>query len=101
MAAAMRCHDWSRSPLGCPTTWEPELRALVGVMLASTQPMFMAWGPERVWLYNDAFVPILGHKHPDALGQRALVEVWREARGVLELLFDRVFAGEAVHMEDF
>jgi len=71
------------------------------VMLASTQPMFMAWGPERVWLYNDAFVPILGHKHPDALGQRALVEVWREARGVLELLFDRVFAGEAVHMEDF
>ena len=71
------------------------------MMLASTQPMFMAWGPERVWLYNDAFVPILGHKHPDALGQRALVEVWREARGVLELLFDRVFAGEAVHMEDF
>ena len=70
-------------------------------MLASTQPMFMAWGPDRIWLYNDAFVPILGHKHPDALGQRAIEEVWREARAVLEPLFDRVFAGEAVHMEDF
>ena len=70
-------------------------------MLASTQPMFMAWGPDRIWLYNDAFVPILGRKHPEALGQRAIEEVWREARDVLEPLFDRVFAGEAVHMEDF
>jgi PAS domain S-box-containing protein len=71
------------------------------VTLASTQPMFIAWGSDRVWLYNDAFVPILGHKHPEALGQRAIEEVWREARAVLEPLFDRVFAGEAVHMDDF
>jgi PAS domain-containing protein len=63
--------------------------------------MFIAWGADRVWLYNDAFVPILGHKHPEALGLRAIEEVWREARSVLEPLFDRVFAGEAVHMEDF
>jgi PAS domain S-box-containing protein len=101
MAAAIRSHDWARTSLGHPTTWEPALKALVGVMLASTQPMFIAWGADRVWLYNDAFVPILGHKHPEALGLRAIEEVWREARSVLEPLFDRVFAGEAVHMEDF
>jgi PAS domain S-box-containing protein len=62
--------------------------------------MFMAWGPARIWLYNDAFVPILGGKHPQALGRPAL-EVWDEAREQLAPLFDRVFAGEAVHMQDF
>jgi PAS domain S-box-containing protein len=70
-------------------------------MLASTQPMFMAWGPSMTWLYNDAFVPILGRKHPEALARPALDEVWREAKDVLQPLFDRVLAGQAVHMEDF
>ena len=70
-------------------------------MLASEQPMFMAWGPDQTWLYNDAFVPILGDKHPAALGRAALAEVWSEAREVLAPLFERVFAGEPIHMDDF
>ncbi|WKB55465.1 PAS domain-containing protein [Eleftheria terrae] len=100
MAALMAGHDWAATPLGPPSGWPPSLKTLVGVMLASTQPMFMAWGPGQVWLYNDAFVPILGRKHPAALGQPAL-QVWGEAREALQPLFDRVFSGEAVHMEDF
>jgi hypothetical protein len=31
-------------------------------MLVSTQPMFMAWRRDQTWLYNSAFVPILGVK---------------------------------------
>ena len=61
--------------------------------------MFLIWGPERIWLYNDAFIPILGRKHPEALGRHAL-DVWAEARGDLKPLFDSVFGGSAVHMED-
>jgi PAS domain S-box-containing protein len=101
MAARMRRHDWSRSPLGAPATWSPSLKTLVGLMLASPQPMFMAWGQERTWLYNDAFIPILGVKHPAALGRHALDEVWREARETLLPMFDRVYAGEPVHMQEF
>ena len=63
--------------------------------------MFMAWGPERIWLYNDAFIPILGNKHPGALGRPALGEVWLEAADALAPLFAKVFGGEPVHMEDF
>ena len=70
MAMSIMAFDWTRTSLGPPAAWEPALKALIGVMLASTQPMFIAWGRERVWLYNDAFVPILGRKHPEALGQR-------------------------------
>jgi hypothetical protein len=52
--------------------------------------MFLAWGPDRTWFYNDAFTPILGNKHPGALG-RPSMEVWSEAKEVLEPMFDRVF----------
>jgi PAS domain S-box-containing protein len=99
MSAAMRSYDWSSTPLGHPGRWPQSLRTLVGLLLSSGQPMFLAWGPDRTWLYNDAFTPILGQKH-SALGRPAM-EVWVEAKEVLQPLFDRVFEGEAVHMEDF
>jgi PAS domain S-box-containing protein len=100
VGAAMRAFDWSSSSLGPPECWSHSLKTLVSVLLSSSQPMFLAWGPDRTWLYNEAFTPILSRKHPVALGRPAM-EVWAEARGDLEPLFDRVFAGEAVHMEDF
>ena len=99
MAQRLRTHDWAATPLGPPAGWSQPHKALVSLMLDSTQPMFMAWGTAQTWLYNDAFIPILGRKHPDALGQPTL-SVWGEARADLEPLFDRVFAGEPVHMQD-
>jgi PAS domain S-box-containing protein len=99
MGRAMREHDWTRTALGEPALWSQALKTLVELMLASTQPMFMAWGKEQVWLYNDAFVPILGRKHPVALGMPALV-VWAEAKETLTPMFERVFAGEPVHRND-
>jgi PAS domain S-box-containing protein len=100
MSGAMRAYDWSATPLGRPEGWSPALKMMVGIVLSSGQPMFLAWGPGRTWFYNDAFTPLLGNKHPRALG-RPSMEVWAEARDVLEPLFDQVFAGRAVHMEDF
>ena len=101
MGARIRAFDWTASPLGEPSEWPQALKTLVALMLASQQPMFMAWGTRQTWLYNDAFVPILGAKHPSALGRHALEEVWSEAREVLAPLFGRVFAGEPVHMDEF
>lgn len=101
MARRIREYDWTDTDLGLPPAWPMPLKTLVGLMLSSVQPMFMAWGTERTWLYNDAFVPILGNKHPGALGRPALGEVWVEAADALKPLFDKVFGGEPVHMEDF
>ena len=101
MGARMREFDWRRTPLGDPAGWPQPLKTLVGLMLGSQQPMFMAWGAGQTWLYNDAFIPIMGAKHPARLGGNALAEVWNEARDVLEPLFTRVFVGEPVHMQDF
>jgi PAS domain S-box-containing protein len=101
MARRIREYDWTKTALGPPASWSMPLKTLVGLMLSSVQPMFMAWGVDQTWLYNDAFVPILGNKHPAALGRPALGEVWREAADALEPLFAKVFSGEPVHMEDF
>jgi signal transduction histidine kinase len=100
MGARIRSFNWDATSLGPPAKWPQALKTLVNLMLASKQPMFLGWGPERTWLYNDAFTPILGRKHPVALGQPSMV-VWAEARAVLEPMFDRVFAGEPVSIEDF
>lgn len=100
MAARMRAMDWSANPLGSPGAWPDTLNTLVDLMLASQQPMFIAWGKAQTWLYNDAFIPILGQKHPDALGRSAL-DVWAEAREVLEPLFSQVFDGNPIQMDDF
>ena len=100
MSALMADYDWEASPIGAPQSWPQALRTLVDLMLASRQPMFIAWGDQQTWLYNDAFIPVLGMKHPQALGAPAM-EVWAEARDVLEPMFARVFNGESVHMDDF
>ena len=100
MAALIRAYPWDASPLGPVEGWPKSLKTLVGLMLSSTQPMFIIWGPDRVWLHNDAMTPLMGKKHPAALGQHALDTVWSEAREGLAPLFASVFAGAPVQMDD-
>ena len=95
----VRAHDWAATPLGPPERWPHALRTLVGVMLRSRQPMVVAWGPQHTMLYNDSYIPILGQRHPDALG-RSFTDVWHDLSGDIGPLIDRAFAGEAVWHED-
>ena len=67
MGAQIRAFDWAATSLGAPDGWPQPLRSFVALMLASAQPMFLAWGPDRTWFYNDAFTPTLGAKHGRAL----------------------------------
>ncbi len=95
----IRDFDWSRSSLGTPTSWPQSLKTLVNLMLMATQPMFIAWGPEQIYLYNDPYRDVLAGKHPWALG-KPFLEVWSEIRDDISPLADRVFAGDPVHMDD-
>jgi PAS domain S-box-containing protein len=99
MGARMRAHDWSASPLGSPAQWAQPLKTLTGVMLASSQPMIVAWGPSRTMLYNDGYAEILGLKHPGALGQ-PIDQVWSEIWDELEPIMTRCYAGEPIQMDD-
>ncbi|MBL8771198.1 MAG: PAS domain-containing protein [Phenylobacterium sp.] len=87
----MRERDWSASPLGPPDTWPQSLRSVVGLLLGSKFPMFVAWGPELGFLYNDAYAEILGKKHPAALGARfhdIWAEIWPDIWPLIEAAMD-------------
>lgn len=99
MAMLIRSHDWSVGPLGPPETWPQPLRTLLDVMLGSAQPMFVAWGPARTLIYNDAYAEILAAKHPAALGQPFL-EVWHEIQADLVPIVEQAYRGEPVRMDD-
>lgn len=99
MGALMRAHDWSRSPLGDPAAWPQALRTATAMMLNTQQPMFIAWGPELAFIYNDAYAPILGARHPAALGLR-FQEIWAEIWPDLEPLVRSALDGQGVWQED-
>ncbi len=73
----MRKTDWSRTAIGLPGTWPRSLCTVVNLCLASRYPITIFWGPSFVQFYNDAYRPVLGTKHPAALGQRGHL-VWPE-----------------------
>ena len=85
LGAAMRDLDWSQSPLGLSDTWSPSLRTTVGMLLAAQAQIVLFWGPHFVALYNDAYAPTIGDKHPRALGRPA-AENWAELWSDLEPL---------------
>ncbi|AWJ85967.1 hybrid sensor histidine kinase/response regulator (plasmid) [Azospirillum sp. TSH58] len=99
MGERMRSHDWASTALGPPESWPQSLRTIVGVVLSSRQAMFVAWGPELSFLYNDGYTPIFGAKHPEALG-RPFAEVWWDIWPQIKPLVDRTLAGEASWYED-
>lgn len=92
-------HDWARSPLGPPDGWPAALRAICDLMLGSKFPMFLAWGPELVFLYNDAYAEILGSKHPQAFGAR-FHDIWAEIWTDIAPLIDAALRGRASYRED-
>jgi signal transduction histidine kinase len=100
MGARMRAFDWASTPLGPVERWPQSLRSAVSILLPSKAQIILFWGPEFVALYNDAYRPVFGAKHPSALGQPARV-CWSEVWDVLQPLFEGVMrTGEAFWAQD-
>jgi hypothetical protein len=66
LAAAYAGTDWAASPLGPMETWSPTLRRTVDMVFATRFPVTLFWGPELALVYNEAYVPLIGDKHPSA-----------------------------------
>jgi len=83
MGARIRSFDWSSTSIGPLSTWPETLRATVMLSLNSRFAMHIWWGPDLINLYNDAFISVLGNRHPDALGRPAKT-IWAEVWPTLE-----------------
>ena len=94
MRALVEAHDWSATPLGPRGAWSPSLKLASEIILASAFPMALRWGADFVLIYNDAYRPILGDKHPWALGRPAR-EAWAEVWDQIEPAHAAILQGQA------
>jgi len=88
----MRAHDWAATPLGPPEGWPDALKIPLRMMLTSRFEMWLGWGQDLKFFYNDAYLPTLGVKHPQALG-KPVAEVWPEIYGDVADRFHAVLEG--------
>ncbi|HST12039.1 MAG TPA: response regulator [Terriglobales bacterium] len=97
----IRRFDWSKTPLGAIENWNQSLKTSINLMLSSQHPMWIGWGPDATFLYNDAYIQVLGSaKHPWALGKPA-AEVWSEIWDICGPMADKVFEeGEASFVDE-
>ncbi len=96
MGERMRAHPWHETPLGAPDSWPGSLRSAVSICLNANFPTAIYWGQDLRLLYNDAWAPIPGERHPGALG-RPGQEVWSDIWHIVGPQFAQVFeTGEAV-----
>lgn len=92
MGERIRNTDWSKTPLGDVSCWSSSFISALGICLNSNFPIAIYWGEELTLLYNDAWSPIPGNKHPWALGKPAK-EVWPEIWNAIEPQFEKAFKG--------
>ncbi len=89
MGPLVRDFDWARTPLGPLDRWPQSLQTAVSICMFSRFPILIWWGTDFIKIYNDAYCPILGAKHPQALGQRGQ-EVWAEIWHIIGPMLDGV-----------
>ncbi|MCM2476254.1 PAS domain S-box protein [Rhizobium sp. CG5] len=92
--------SWDHSILGPPSEWPACLKSAIDLMLPSHAQIVMFWGEQYVALYNDAYAPSIGLRHPQAFGRPA-EQNWSELWDDLKPLLDRVlYGGETVSAKD-
>jgi PAS domain S-box-containing protein len=100
MAARIRDHDWGATSVGEPEDWPPHIRNVVQLLLDSPEPTCLLWTAEGFHLYNDAYVPILNVRHPQALG-RSFADVWPESAHLDQARHGSVLrTGKAIRLHD-
>jgi PAS domain S-box-containing protein len=77
VATRLREIDWRTTSPGDVARWPSSLKFALALMLRSPAPMCLMWGREGTFFYNDAYIPIVGARHPAVLGM-AIADGWPE-----------------------
>jgi PAS domain S-box-containing protein len=93
MRRRLDAFDWAATALGHRDTWPASLKLSVDLILLSGFPMAVRWGPHLIMIYNDAYAPLLGDKHPASFG-RPTRETWPEIWDRLGPLSESILRGE-------
>jgi PAS domain S-box-containing protein len=99
MGALLRAHDWEATALGPINSWPQSLRSALSICLRSPSATAIAWGPELLFLYNDAWSAYLGERHPRSLGRPAaevMADIWPTLEPQFRTAMDRAQAVNVV-----
>ncbi|MBC7605566.1 MAG: PAS domain-containing protein [Burkholderiales bacterium] len=102
MGMLTRAKNWDQTAVGPVAKWPQSLKTTLGIVLNSTFPMFLFWGPDLTCFYNDAYKPSLENegKHPLVLGEKgdqALIETWNFIGPIIDQV---LLGGDARCIED-
>ncbi|KAJ4984546.1 hsp90-like protein [Stagonosporopsis vannaccii] len=61
--------DWESTSLGPLHTWNRPMQLYTQMLLADPRPATIYWGSQRIAIYNEAAVPLMGTFHPTLLGR--------------------------------
>ncbi len=95
----IRSMDFKNSLLGPRNAWPQNLKTLSSVCLASKLPMAIAWGPHCAQIYNDAYIPFYGEKHPASMGQD-FRRCWASEWELTGDAFSKALAGQPQQIEN-
>ncbi len=100
MGALIRAFDWVNNPLGPPELWPQSLKTSISIMLRSGYPIFVWWGKDMIMFNNDAYLPVLGNKHPASLGSKAndtWVNIWEQISPMMDQV---LYKGEQIYAKE-
>jgi len=93
----VRAHDWAATTLGPITSWPTALLNTVRLMLNSAESMYLVWGTDKVFFYNDAYRAVLGPRLPHALGAH-FPTLWADAWEQVRPMFEGALLGDATRV---
>jgi PAS domain S-box-containing protein len=79
--------------------WPAPIRSTLSLMLNSPESLYLIWGEDLMFFFNDAYRPILGPRLDGALGQ-SITTLWADAWEQVRPMFERAFAGVSSRYEN-
>lgn len=97
--AAIRQFDWSQTSVGPREHWPSLLHSTLSLVLESPESLYLLWGPQKQFFFNDAYRPVLGPRLAHALGQ-TIETLWADAWPDVQPMVEQAFRGQACRHED-
>jgi len=94
MAARIHALDWQDTRLGLLDNWPSTLKCMLAMILDSPRPMYVLWGAELLFFFNNAYAPMLGERLSAAIG-RPFSQVWPELWADFEPMLRQALGGQA------
>jgi PAS domain S-box-containing protein len=91
--------DWHKHPLGPPERWPAAFTIALANVLACPEPMYIVWGKELSFFFNDLYVPLVRPRWDGAMGSR-FNELWADIWVHIEPGFAKALAGESSRVVD-